>query len=166
MKNDKKPVVRMVVAVAENQVIGNNNTLIWKLSSDLKKFRELTTGFPIIMGRKTYDSIGRVLPGRRNIIITRDKAYQVDGAEIVNSPEEALNICQNEERISIIGGGEIYARFLPITDELFVTRVHTSAEGDTQFPEIGKEWMCVFEESHPADEKNEFDYTFLQYKKG
>lgn len=159
------PIIRVVVAAAENGVIGNDNKLIWHLPADLKRFKELTLGFPIIMGRKTFESIGRALPGRRNIVITRDKNFTVEGVERVHSPEMALTVCGDEERVSIIGGGEIYRHFMPLAHELFITRVHENFEGDTYFPEPGEDWELFGSEAFEPDEKNKHAFTLLSYRR-
>ncbi len=159
------PLICIVVAVAENGVIGSENRLIWHLPADLKRFKEVTTGFPVIMGRKTFESIGRVLPNRRNIIITRRPGFEVPGAEVAASPEEALNICRNEEKVSIIGGGEIYRYFMPLAHQLYFTRVHHSFEGDTHFPDPGPEWVLKQKEFFPADEKNSYAFTFQKFER-
>jgi dihydrofolate reductase len=130
--------IKIIVAMSKNRVIGNNNELIWKLSSDLKRFKELTTSHPVVMGRKTYESISRPLPNRRNIIITRNSEYEVEGCETVSSLEEALLLTNND--CFIIGGGEIYKQSLEVADKIYLTLVHQEFEGDTQFPELGKEW--------------------------
>lgn len=147
--------------MSENRVIGNNNELIWKLSSDLKRFKELTTGHPVVMGRKTYESIGRPLPNRRNIIITRNLEYQVDGCETVSSLEEALLLTNNN--CFIIGGGEVYKQSLEIADKIYLTLVHKKFEGDTTFPELGKEWATIDCKDFESDEKNEYNYSFIEY---
>jgi dihydrofolate reductase len=164
-KEHRKPIIRLVVAVAENGVIGKDNTLIWHLPADLKWFKESTTGFPIIMGRKTFESVGRPLPNRRNIVITRDASYAREGIEVVNSTAEALAICTQEERVSVIGGGEIYRMFMDVADELYLTRVHHSFEGDTYFPGPGGEWKLVSEVKNEPDEKNKFPFSFMVYRK-
>lgn len=160
-----KPVVRLVVAVAENGVIGKDNTLIWHLPADLKWFKEATVGHPIIMGRKTFESIGRPLPKRRNIVITRDAAYAPEGIERADSPEAAMALCAQEERVSVVGGGEIYRLFMPLATELYYTQVHATFEGDTHFPEIGPEWEKEFEQYHGTDEKHKFPFSFLIFRK-
>jgi len=164
-KEHKKPVIRLVVAASENGVIGKDNTLIWRLPADLKWFKESTTGFPIIMGRKTFESVGRPLPNRRNIVITRDTSYSREGIEVVNSTDEALAICAQEERVSVIGGGEIYRVFMNMADELYLTRVHQDFEGDTYFPDPGAEWELVSEVKNDPDEKNKFPFSFMVYRK-
>ena len=125
--------IKIIVAQSNNRVIGNSNHLIWRLPADLKRFKELTTGHPIVMGRKTYQSIGRPLPNRRNIIITRDENYEVDGCEVVNSIEEALLLTNSD--CFIIGGGEIYKQTLHIADQIYLTQVDEEFDGDTTFPE-------------------------------
>jgi len=153
--------IKIIVAMSDNRVIGNNNELIWKLSSDLKRFKDLTTNNPVVMGRKTYESIGRPLPNRRNIIITRNLEYQVDDCEIVSSLEEALLLTNSD--CFIIGGGEIYKQSLEIVDKIYLTLVHKEFEGDTKFPELNKEWIEVSRANFDSDEKNEYNYSFIEY---
>jgi dihydrofolate reductase len=155
--------ISIIVATSKNRVIGSNNSLIWKLPADLKRFKQITTGSTIVMGRKTYESIGKPLPNRRNIIITRDTNYLVDNCEIVNSLEEALMLCNND--CFIIGGGEIYKQSIDIADKIYLTLVQEDFEGDTYFPEIGKEWTKVFREDFEPDEKNAHKYSFINYEK-
>ena len=155
--------ISIIVATSKNRVIGNNNSLIWKLPADLKRFKQITTGSTVVMGRKTYESIGKPLPNRRNIIITRDTNYLVDNCEIVNSLEEALMLCNND--CFIIGGGEIYKQSIDIADKIYLTLVQEDFEGDTYFPEIGKEWTKVFREDYEGDEKNEHKYSFIDYER-
>ena len=155
--------IKIIVATSKNRVIGDSNSLIWHLPSDLKRFKELTTGNTIVMGRKTYESIGRPLPNRRNIIITRDTKYEVDSCETVNSLEQALMICNNN--CFIIGGGEIYKQSMDIADEIYLTLVHEDFDGDTTFPEIGSEWKMVTSQDFEPDEKNKHKYSFIEYMK-
>lgn len=156
--------IKIVVAVSKNWVIGNNNTLIWKLPNDLKRFKEITTGGSVVMGRKTYESIGRPLPNRRNIIITRDLNYHIEDCEVVNSIEEALLLTNND--CFIIGGGEIYKQALPITDVIYLTRIDEEFEGDTYFPELNKnDWFESLNESFEPDEKNKHKYSFIKYER-
>ena len=151
--------INIIVAMSKNRVIGNANTLIWHLPEDLKRFKQLTTGNTIVMGRKTYESIGRPLPNRRSIIITRDTNYKVDGCEVVNSLEEALELSNNN--CFIIGGGEIYRQALDKADRIYLTRINKDFEGDTTFPEIG-DWY----ESDCQEFKNDqFEYSFIQYER-
>lgn len=155
--------VKIIVAMSKNRVIGNNNQLLWKLSSDLKRFKELTTDNSIVMGRKTFESIGKPLPNRRNIIITRNNNYDVEGCEFVSSLEEALLLTNNN--CFIIGGGEIYKQALDITDRIYLTLVHKDFEGDTKFPELGKVWAKISRKDFEADEKNEYKYSFIEYER-
>lgn len=156
----------IIVAMAENRTIGIENTLPWHLSADLKKFREVTTGHTIIMGRKTYDSIGRPLPKRRSIVITRQKGLEIEGCEVVNSIEEALELSRNEKAF-IIGGEQIYRQSLSLVDELYITKVQAEVQGDAFFPEFDESsWSLVEEEKFTADEKNDHNFSFQVYKKG
>jgi len=155
--------IKIIVAISKNKVIGKDNSLIWHLPSDLKRFKEITAGNAVIMGRKTYESIGKPLPNRRNIIITRNENYEVEGCEVVNSLEEALLICY--ENCFIIGGAEIYKQSLPITDEIYLTEVDNVFDGDSFFPELGNEWYEVSNEKFEADDKNQFNYSFIKYER-
>lgn len=157
-------ILSIIVAVAENSVIGKDNALIWHLSADLKRFKQLTMGNPILMGRKTYESIGRVLPGRRNVVISANESFMVPGGEVVRSVSEALELLKEEKEVFIIGGGSVYREMWPYADRVYLTLVHTAPEGDTKLPEINAtDWEEVKREDHQADEKNEFDYSFIDY---
>lgn len=155
--------IKLIVAISKNRVIGDSNKLIWNIPNDLKRFKELTTGHPIVMGRKTSQSIGRPLPNRRNIIVTRDENYGVDGCEVVNSIEEALLLTGND--CFIIGGGEIYRQVLSITDQIYMTVVDEEFEGDTTFPELSSAWYVSKKEDFLADGKNPYNYSFIFYEK-
>lgn len=159
--------ITIIVAKSENNVIGNNNELIWHLPDDLKRFKQLTTGHPIIMGRKTFESIGRPLPNRTNIVITRNQDWNPDGIVAVNSLEEAIEKGKYIDKdIFIIGGGNIYEQALWMTDALEVTEVHHPFEGDAFFPEINlEEWKEVARERFPADEKHAYKYSFVRYER-
>lgn len=151
----------IVVAIAENRAIGKNNQLLWHLPADLKHFKQITSGHTIIMGRKTYDSIGKPLPNRRNIVITRQHNLQIEGIEVAGSLQEALALCQAENEVFVIGGAEIYQSALPLTQKIYLTTVHQSFEADAFFPEINtNEWLETEKESHDPDEKNALGYTF------
>lgn len=151
----------IVVAISENNAIGKDNQLLWHLPADLKHFKNITSGHTIIMGRKTYDSIGKPLPNRRNIMITRQTGLQLDGIEVVNSLDEALALCKDENKVFVIGGAEIYKQALPLAHKVELTRVHQEFDADAFFPELDNEtWKEVWKEDHLPDEKNKFAYTF------
>jgi dihydrofolate reductase len=155
--------IKIIVATSKNRVIGNDNSLIWNLPSDLKHFKKLTTDNSIVMGRKTYESIGRPLPNRRNIIITRQEDYEVDDCEVVGSLEEALLLCGSN--CFIIGGGEIYKQSINIADKIYLTLIDEEFEGDTYFPEIDEDWVEVIRENKEQDDKNEYNYSFIEYER-
>ncbi|QEC53116.1 dihydrofolate reductase [Anseongella ginsenosidimutans] len=156
----------ILAAKAENNVIGKDNRLIWHLPADLKHFRELTTGSTVIMGRKTFESIGKALPSRENIIITRQEDYDAPGCEVVHSLEEAVQISSQEENVFIIGGGEIYRQAMGIAGTLYITEIHQQFPGDAFFPEIDEQvWEETFREDHPSNEKNPFDFSFVTYQR-
>lgn len=153
--------VSIVVAIAENHAIGKDNKLLWHLPKDLKHFKEITTDGTVIMGRKTYDSVGKPLPNRRNIIITRQQ-IEIAGCEVVNSLQAALDLCQGLEEVFIVGGAEIYKQAMPLTDRIYLTIVHQKFEGDTYFPEIKPDtWRETERADHEADEKNAFPFSFI-----
>lgn len=155
--------IKIIVATSKNRVIGNDNSLIWSLPSDLKHFKKLTTDNSIVMGRKTYESIGRPLPNRRNIIITRQEDYEVDDCEVVGSLEEALLLCGYN--CFIIGGGEIYKQSMNIADKIYLTLIDEEFEGDTYFPEIGDDWVEVIRENKEQDDINKHNYSFIEYER-
>ena len=155
--------VKIIAAISKNRVIGNNNSLIWNLPNDLKRFKQLTSGNPVVMGRKTYESIGRPLPNRRNIIITRNNDLSVENCEVVNSLAQALLLCNNN--CFIIGGGEIYKQSISAADKLYITIVDENFKGDTFFPEIDKSWLEVSREEFQSDEKNNHNYSFIEYER-
>ena len=151
----------IVVAISENNAIGKNNQLLWHLPADLKHFRAITSGHPIIMGRKTYNSIGRPLPNRRNIVITRQTNLTIPNVELVNSLQEAIALCDTENEVFVVGGAEIYKHALALTNRIYLTVVHQNYEADTFFPELKEnEWKEIAKEYHQADEKNNVAYTF------
>lgn len=153
--------ISIVVAISENNAIGKDNQLLWHLPADLKHFKNITTGHTIIMGRKTYDSIGKPLPNRRNIIITRQKDLNLEGVEVVNSLEEALSLSKDEEEVFIIGGAEIYKQSVAVSHRIYLTRVHQEFEADAFFPELDNEtWKEIEKVDNLPDEKNKFAYTF------
>jgi dihydrofolate reductase len=155
-----------IVATDLKNAIGFQNRLLWHLPADLKFFKQTTMGCPVIMGRKTYESIGRLLPGRKNIIVTRNSNYRVEGAEIHSSLMGAIAACADNEKVFIIGGSEIYRESMPYIREFYRTLVKHEFEGDAFFPSINLDiFRKVWEEHHTADEKNQFDYTFEKYER-
>jgi dihydrofolate reductase len=151
----------IVVAVSENGVIGTGNQLPWRLPDDLKHFKALTMGKPIIMGRKTYQSIGKPLPGRKNIVITRDPAWQADGCVVVDSLEGAFAAAEPADEVIVGGGGDLYTQLIDQVDTIHLTRVHVDLEGDVYFPTLDAEdWQSTSEERHAADERHPYAFTF------
>ena len=158
----------IIVAISDNNVIGKDNALLWRLSADMRFFKEKTTGHHIIMGRKTFESLGnRLLPNRTSIVISRNADYQLpEGGILATSIENAIAKVKNETEAFFIGGEQIYKSALPFVDTLYITRVHHTFDGDAFFPEIDKsQWKLVCSEHHKADEKNEYDYTFETYQR-
>ena len=153
--------VTIVVAISENNAIGKNNQLLWYLPADLRHFKNITTGHTVIMGRKTYDSVGKPLPNRRNIIITR-RDITIEGCEVVKSIEDALALCANENEVFIVGGAEIYKQSIHLTDRIYLTIVHQKFDADSFFPEINYNvWKETAHEDHQPDEKNNLPYSFI-----
>ena len=157
----------LIAAAAENNALGKDNQMIWHLPDDFKRFKQLTTGHYIIMGRKTFESFPKPLPNRTHVIITRQDNYTANGCIVVNSLDEAIKICPQEEEVFIIGGGEIYKQSINRADKIELTRVHgTSPEADAFFPEIDTtKWKLTEEVFHPKDEKHAFEMTFQTYLK-
>jgi dihydrofolate reductase len=152
----------IIVAMAENDVIGRGNRLPWHLPADLRHFRRLTTGKPILMGRKTWESIGRPLPERTNIVITRDPAYIAAGAVVVHSVAEALQAAGDATEVMVIGGAELYRQILPRVSTIYLTRVHANIEGDTFFPELDEdEWRETERIDCEPDEKHAYRFSFI-----
>lgn len=149
-------------AVAENGVIGKRNALPWYLPADLKHFKDVTMGKPIIMGRTTYESIGRALPGRVNVVLTSQAGFTAEGCKVVHSVEEALQAAPEAEEVVVIGGGAIYKEFLPLAQKIYLTEVHSSIEGDIYFPELNKaEWREEARQDFNSDDKNPYNYSFI-----
>ena len=158
--------ISIIVAASENNVIGKDNDLIWHLPNDLKFFKKMTSGHTIIMGRKTFESVGRPLPKRTNIIITRDTDFNPEGCVVVHSLEDALaEAAKTDKNPFIVGGEQIYRLALPLTDVVYLTRVHHEFDGDRYFPELGKEWNEVENIPHSVDEKHSYAFTFKTYKR-
>ena len=158
--------ITIIAAVSENNVLGKNNKLIWHIPDDLKRFKKLTLGHSVIMGRKTFESISKPLPKRKNIILTRNKNYKAKGTFIANNIQEALNFCKNDNQPFIIGGGEIYKLFIDITDKIELTRIHQSYNGDAFFPEILEEnWKLIYSKKNNLNKNPIIDFSYLTYIK-
>lgn len=157
--------VSIVVAASENNVIGKNNALLWRLPDDLKFFKSVTLGKPVIMGRKTYDSIGRALPGRKNIVISRQQSLAIPGCTVVASLDAAWAAADAEE-VAVIGGAEIYRQALPIANTIYLTRVHANFDGDVFFPALdAHDWRETRRELHAADERHAWAFSFVALNK-
>lgn len=154
--------ISLIAAVGKNGVIGKNNSLPWNLPADMKHFRELTLGKVVIMGRKTFESIGNPLPKRINIVLTKKKDYNAEGCNVFNSVNEALAEAKSHGEIMIIGGAEIYTLFLPLVNKMYLTLIDAEIDGDSYFPKYNKnEWKEVYRKENKADEMNQYNYTFL-----
>lgn len=161
-------IISAIVAMSQNRVIGKHNKIPWYLPADLKYFKRTTIDHHIILGRKCYESIGRPLPKRTNIIITRNKAFEAEGCVVVNSIEDALRYSRNQEQseVFIVGGGQIYEQSMKLWDRLYLTEVETEVDGDIYFPKIDdKQWLIVNEKHQMADENNPYNYTFKVYER-
>lgn len=156
--------ISIIVAVASNGIIGNRNSLIWHISEDLKNFKRLTTGHPVVMGRKTYESLGRPLPNRTNVVISRQEGLQIEGCRVVHSLKEAVGMFPADEEVFVIGGGQIYREALDVADRLYITWVEHPYEGDTRFPEWREEeWTLVEEDAFPRGENFPYPFSFCRY---
>ncbi len=154
--------ISLIVAAATNNVIGRDGGLPWHLFEDLKRFKRLTTGKPIIMGRRTYESIGKPLPDRRNIVISSRDGLEIEGCEVVATPADALKLAAGAEEVMVIGGGRVYEQMLPMADRIYMTRVHASVDGDTYIPDMSEdEWQVVDEENFPADDSRQYGFSFM-----
>ena len=159
-------ILSMIVATADDNVIGKDNDMPWHLPADLAYFKKVTLGKPVIMGRKTYESIGRPLPGRRNIVISRDENYQKEGIDTVTSVEQALALVQDVEEIMVIGGGAIYKHCLPAATRLYITHIKASIDGDTRFPDYDDgSWQKISSEVRDSDKKNAYQLDFCVYER-
>ena len=160
--------ISMIAAMAHDRVIGLDNQMPWHLPADLAHFKRVTLGKPVLMGRKTFESIGRPLPGRRNLVISRNPDYRADGVEVIDSVEAALALLADSDvaELMVIGGGHLYGQLLPRADRLYLTRIDLAVEGDTRFPAFDDEqWRLVESEAHPADEKNPHPYRFETWQR-
>ncbi|PMH39861.1 diacylglycerol kinase [Vibrio sp. 10N.286.49.B3] len=154
-------IISMIAAMADQRVIGSDNQMPWHLPADFAWFKQCTLGKPIVMGRKTYESIGRPLPGRLNIVISRDASLIIEGVTTVTSIEEAKVAAGDCDELMIIGGGSIYQAYLPMATRLYLTFIDAGIEGDTHFPDWGQGWKTVEQQTYSADEKNKFNMEFV-----
>jgi len=158
--------IALVAAMDEHRVIGRDNKLLWRIPEDMKFFRKVTKGHPVVMGRKTYESIGRPLPGRRNIVLTRDEGFAADGVETAGSVEAALEMTAGASRVCVIGGGIVYEAFLPYANAMYLTRIEHVWDGDARFPAWDDAaWRVVREERGPMNPANPYAYRFLEYRR-
>ena len=158
--------VSIIVAMDEHGIIGHNGALPWRLSDDLRHVRETTMGKPVLMGRKTHESIGKPLPGRENIVITRDPDYQADGCTVFRDIDAALDYCSDRDEIVIMGGAEIYRQTMSMVQRIYLTEVHARVTGSVSFPEFNRnKWRELSREYHHADEKNEHPFSFVLLEK-
>lgn len=158
--------ISLVVAASSNNVIGRDGELPWHLPDDLRHFKRLTTGKPVIMGRKTFESIGRPLPDRRNIVMTRDTDYAAGGCDVVSSVSDAIDLVEGAAEVMIIGGGMVYHDFLPLADRIYLTRVQAEVEGDTHFPEVDEAtWQLVSSEHHDADDRHRYAFDMMVFER-
>ncbi len=156
----------IIVAMAQNRTIGVNNTLPWRCPEDLKHFKALTMGHHMIMGRKTFDSIGKPLPGRTTVVVTRDKSLKIEGCVIAHSLQDAVAACKNDNEIFIVGGADIYAQSLQLADTLYITEIQQEVMGDAHFPEFARsEWMEISRERRSQQEPQPLEYHFVTYRK-
>ncbi len=160
--------ISMIAAMAHDRVIGLDNQMPWHLPADLAHFKRVTLGKPVLMGRKTFESIGRPLPGRRNLVISRNSDYRADGVEVIDSVEAALALLADSDvaELMVIGGGHLYGQLLPRADRLYLTRIDLAVEGDTRFPAFDEgDWSCIERELHQPDEKNPHPYCFETWQR-
>ncbi|MFW5450042.1 MAG: type 3 dihydrofolate reductase [Methylophagaceae bacterium] len=158
--------ISIIVATDEHGLIGRDNNLPWALSADLQYFRRITMGKPLIMGRNTHESIGRALPGRKNIVLTNNADYQLGDCSVVHTIDEAVHACGSAEEVMVMGGASLYKQFLPLANKLYLTLVHANLSGDTWFPDWDKtQWQEISREDHDADNKNNYPYSFISYQR-
>jgi dihydrofolate reductase len=159
-----RPIISLIVAMAKNRVIGANNRIPWRLPGEQQLFKRLTMGHHIVMGRKTYESIGRLLPGRTTVIVTRQTGYDVPGALVAHSLKDAINAAARDDEIFVIGGAELFREALPLASRLHLTLVDTEVEGDTFMPDVDlAQWKEITREHFPVDEQNPYAYTYARY---
>lgn len=158
-------IVAMIVAMTRNGVIGKDNDMPWHLPADLAYFKQTTLGKPIVMGRNTFNSIGKPLPGRRNVIVSQTLSEAPVGTELVASPAAALELLQGEDEVMVMGGGQLYQAFLPLSQRLYLTQIEADIGGDTYFPFHASDWHLQSEQVRPCDERNQYQCRFQVYKK-
>jgi dihydrofolate reductase len=161
--------ISLLVAAADNDVIGRQGVMLpWHQGADLARFKQLTMGHPVIMGRKTYATIGRALPGRHNIIVTRNQELKAEGCTVVNSLNTALDVAEKDgsDEVFVIGGANVFSQTLSRADKLYLTRVHAHPDGDAYFRYDAADWKELSRQTHPADEKNDYSYTFINLERG
>jgi dihydrofolate reductase len=160
------PLITLIVAVADNGVIGRENSLPWQLPEDLKRFKRLTMGKPMIMGRKTFESIGKPLPGRLNIVVTRDTNYLREGVKVVHGTDQALEAAADAPEVMVIGGAELFRHFLPRAGRIHLTRVHGTIDGDVTWPALDRrQWEVIESERHESDDRHAYAMTFEVWEK-
>ena len=158
--------ISLILAMGRNRVIGRDNKLPWHMPADLAHFKKTTMGKPILMGRKTWESIGKVLPGRLNIVLTAQVGYHAEGATVVNNIDEAIAACESAEELMVIGGAGVYLALLPRAQKIYLTLIDEDFDGDTLFPQLDEqEWIEEAREDHASDEKNPYDYSFRVFRK-
>ena len=161
-------IVSIIAALSDNNVIGRDNRLPWHVSADLKRFKALTVGHHLLVGRKTFESFDQPLPGRTVVVITRDRNFAADGVLTAPSVERAIELARLDSEVFIGGGAQIFEQTIPRADRMYLTRIHAEIEGDTFFPDFDDvtEWILIDVEHHEADEKNDYPYSFLNYERG
>lgn len=158
--------ISIIVAIADNGVIGTNNTLPWRLPADLKYFRATTMGHTIVMGRRNFQDIGKALPGRRNVVLTRDKNFSANHCEVAHSINDVMSMLDREEETFIIGGAEVYRSFLPLSDKLYITHIDSAVDGNVFFPDYDlSEWEMVSEGARQTNEENTLSFRFCVYRR-
>lgn len=159
-------ILSILAAASENNVLGKENQLVWTLKDDTAFFKNTTLGHTVIMGRKTYDSMGKPLPRRRNLIVTRNTRLTVPTAEVIHSLNDALELCRDEQEVFLIGGAELYALGMPLAHRIYLTRVHATMDGDAFFPVLDMHiWKLMHSQSFPADSRNDHAFSFLTYER-
>lgn len=158
--------ISLIVAMTENNVIGRDGDMPWRLSADLRRFKRITMGHHMIMGRKTFDSIGRALPGRTTIVLSRTATYAMENVQVARGLDEAIHQAKGDSEIFVVGGAEIYSLALPRAERIYLTRIHCELDGDTVFPQVNwSQWELIDKETHTADSKNDHNYSFLTYQR-